>query len=119
MALGGLDSFLPADVVWPTLTYQDSLSFSLGSTEVELHHALAETDDHTWAWIPRYKAICSGDLFIWNFPNAGNPQKVQRYPVEWAAALREMASMGAEFLLPAHGKWDTYFSNDACKFNKE
>jgi len=28
---------------------------------------------------------------------------VQRYPVEWAAALREMAGMGAELLLPAHG----------------
>ena len=26
-------------------------------------------------------------------PNAGNPQKVQRYPVEWAAALREMAAL--------------------------
>ncbi|HNJ98885.1 MAG TPA: alkyl sulfatase dimerization domain-containing protein, partial [Ilumatobacteraceae bacterium] len=45
----------------------------------------------------------TGDFLIWNFPNAGNPQKVQRYPGEWAAALREMASMGAELLLPAHG----------------
>jgi alkyl sulfatase BDS1-like metallo-beta-lactamase superfamily hydrolase len=40
---------------------------------------------------------------MWNFPNAGNPQKVQRYPREWAAALREMSGMGAELLVPAHG----------------
>ncbi|MEJ2132774.1 MAG: alkyl sulfatase dimerization domain-containing protein, partial [Gammaproteobacteria bacterium] len=60
-------------------------------------------DDHTWAWIPDYKAICAGDFFIWNFPNAGNPQKVQRYPVEWAATMRNMAAMGAELFLPAHG----------------
>ena len=45
----------------------------------------------------------SGDFLIWNFPNAGNPQKVQRYPIEWAAALREMIGHGPELLLPAHG----------------
>jgi alkyl sulfatase BDS1-like metallo-beta-lactamase superfamily hydrolase len=53
--------------------------------------------------VPSHKAICAGDFFIWNFPNAGNPQKVQRYPVEWAAAMRAMAAMGAELFLPAHG----------------
>jgi alkyl sulfatase BDS1-like metallo-beta-lactamase superfamily hydrolase len=47
--------------------------------------------------------ILTGDLFMWNFPNAGNPQKVQRYPREWAAALREMSGLGAELLVPAHG----------------
>jgi alkyl sulfatase BDS1-like metallo-beta-lactamase superfamily hydrolase len=45
----------------------------------------------------------SGDFVIWNFPNAGNPQKVQRYPIEWAAALRRMVEMQPELLLPAHG----------------
>jgi alkyl sulfatase BDS1-like metallo-beta-lactamase superfamily hydrolase len=44
-----------------------------------------------------------GDFVIWNFPNAGNPQKVQRYPVEWAAALRQMIDHGPELLVPAHG----------------
>ena len=47
--------------------------------------------------------ILTGDLFMWCFPNAGNPQKVQRYPKEWAAALREMSGLGAELLVPAHG----------------
>ena len=36
-------------------------------------------------------------------PNAGNPQKVQRYAAEWAAALRAMAARGAELLIPGHG----------------
>ena len=44
-----------------------------------------------------------GDFVIWNFPNAGNPQKVQRFPIEWAAALREMIAKEPELLLPAHG----------------
>ena len=68
-----------------------------------MNHARGETDDHTWAWIPKHKAICAGDFFIWAFPNAGNPQKAQRYPREWAAALRDMASRNAELFLPAHG----------------
>ncbi|MDW3215499.1 MAG: alkyl sulfatase dimerization domain-containing protein [Ilumatobacteraceae bacterium] len=47
--------------------------------------------------------ISAGDQFIWNFPNCGNPQKVQRYPLEWAASLRDMASRDVELFVPAHG----------------
>ena len=36
-------------------------------------------------------------------PNCGNPQKVQRYAKDWAVALRAMADLGAETLLPGHG----------------
>jgi len=75
----------------------------MGDLDVNLHFGKGETDDHTWAWIPQLKAICAGDFFIWNFPNAGNPQKVQRYPVEWAEVLRKMAGLDAELLLPSHG----------------
>ena len=75
---------------------------NVGGLDLHLNHARGETDDHTWAWIPARKAICAGDFFIWCFPNAGNPQKVQRYPVEWAAAMRAMAAQGAELFIPAH-----------------
>src|SRR5206468_11828839 len=62
-----------------------------------------ETDDHTWVWLPSLRVLCTGDLFIWAVPNAGNPQKVQRYPRQWAEALRKMAALGAEVMLPGHG----------------
>lgn len=101
--LAGESQFLPIDTPAPDTTYSDHLHLSVGGADFELHHARGETDDHTWAWVPRHKAICAGDFFIWAFPNAGNPQKAQRYPREWAAAMREMASMGAELFLPAHG----------------
>lgn len=100
---GTQTSFLPADVLVPERTYQEGTTLSVGGLEIELHHAKGETDDHTWAWIPSRKAICAGDFFIWNFPNAGNPQKVQRYPDQWAVALRDMAALGPELFLPAHG----------------
>jgi alkyl sulfatase BDS1-like metallo-beta-lactamase superfamily hydrolase len=54
-------------------------------------------------WWPERRILWTGDLFIWVAPNAGNPQKVQRYAAEWAAALREMAARGAELLIPGHG----------------
>jgi len=97
------NNFLPAGSASPDITYHDSLALTVGGLDIQLNHAKGETDDHTWAWIPEHKAICAGDFFIWCFPNAGNPQKVQRYPMEWAAAMRQMANQGAELFLPAHG----------------
>jgi alkyl sulfatase BDS1-like metallo-beta-lactamase superfamily hydrolase len=99
----GTRRFLPDDVAAPDVTYEDRLAVSIGGVDVELRHGRGETDDHTWAWIPAHRAIACGDFLIWNFPNAGNPQKVQRYPGEWATALRQMAALEPELLLPAHG----------------
>lgn len=95
--------FLPDATLRPDTTFESSTSITVGDTRIDLHHARGETDDHLWAWLPDRKAVMTGDFLIWNFPNAGNPQKVQRYPIEWAAALREMIAAGPELLLPAHG----------------
>ena len=87
----------------PDVTYQERLSFRRGGVTFELHHGLGETDDATWTWVPERAILHPGDLFIWAIPNAGNPQKVQRYAVEWAASLRRMAGLGAEVMLAGHG----------------
>jgi alkyl sulfatase BDS1-like metallo-beta-lactamase superfamily hydrolase len=100
---GGAPIPWPTDYRYPDETYGDQRAVEMGGVGIQLHHARGETDDHTWTWIPERKVLCSGDLFIWASPNAGNPQKVQRYPSEWAAALRRMAGLGAELLLPGHG----------------
>jgi alkyl sulfatase BDS1-like metallo-beta-lactamase superfamily hydrolase len=94
--------FLPDDVAPCTDTYCSQLSLDVGERPIQLFHALGETDDHTWAWIPHRRAVVTGDFFTWVFPNAGNPQKVQRYPLEWAQALRAMVALEPELLLPAH-----------------
>ncbi|MGI9622646.1 MAG: alkyl sulfatase dimerization domain-containing protein [Acidimicrobiales bacterium] len=91
------------DSVWPDVTYRDHHTLEVDDLVIELHHAKGETDDHTWAWIPAHKTLCVGDLVVWVFPNAGNPQKVQRYPLEWASVLRTLMSYDAELLIPAHG----------------
>ncbi len=95
--------FLHESVLWPTTEFTDQLSLDVGGMRFELHHAKGETDDHLWAWIPEHRALCAGDLVTWVFPNCGNPQKVQRYPLEWAEALRTMMTYEADWLLGAHG----------------
>ncbi len=98
---GGLQ--FPDRFVEPDETFDLTHSITVGDTVLELHHDRGETDDHAWSWVADRKAIFCGDLFIWVFPNAGNPQKVQRYAADWAVALRKMIALGPELLLPAHG----------------
>ena len=98
-----LSDFIPRNTLDTTDVVDKFASIKFGDTEVEFHHGRGETDDHLWSWFPEKKWIASGDFVIWNFPNAGNPQKVQRWPIEWAAALRDMIAKGPELLLPAHG----------------
>ena len=99
----GAQYFIPPATLRPDQSFVDQLTIKAGDTLVEFHHARGETDDHLWGWIPEKKWIFTGDFVIWNYPNAGNPQKVQRFALEWAQALRKMISQGPELLLPAHG----------------
>lgn len=93
----------PTEYDYPDTTYTDAHRLEVGGVTLELTHARGETDDHTWLWWPARRILFTGDLFFWVAPNAGNPQKVQRYAAEWAAALRAMAARGAELLVPGHG----------------
>jgi len=99
----------PTEYRYPDRTFRDRLDVEVGGVRAELHHARGETDDHAWVWFPAQRVLCAGDLFIWASPNAGNPQKVQRFPLEWAGALRRMVTRydapggGPEVLLPGHG----------------
>ena len=98
-----LQRYLPRNTMRTDESFREQLTINAGGTQVEFHHARGETDDHLWGWIPEKKWIFTGDFVIWNYPNAGNPQKVQRYALEWAQALRQMIAQGPELLLPAHG----------------
>jgi alkyl sulfatase BDS1-like metallo-beta-lactamase superfamily hydrolase len=87
----------------PDVTYTDTLTVRRGGLTFDLTHAKGETDDATIGYVPEHRLLLPGDLFIWVTPNCGNPQKVQRYPREWVHALRLMAAMDAEIMLPSHG----------------
>ncbi len=93
----------PTEFRYPDETYSREVTFQVGGVTFELHHGRGETDDHTWTWLSQKRVLCCGDFFMWVAPNAGNPQKSQRYAGEWADALREMMSLNADLLLPGHG----------------
>jgi alkyl sulfatase BDS1-like metallo-beta-lactamase superfamily hydrolase len=93
----------PTDYVYPDTYFDHQLTVVAGNHKFECHHARGETDDHCWIFFPQQKVLFTGDLIIWAAPNAGNPQKAQRYAREWAEALRAMAKLGANVLVPGHG----------------
>jgi alkyl sulfatase BDS1-like metallo-beta-lactamase superfamily hydrolase len=93
----------PTQFRYPDVTFTDRHSLDAGGETLEIVHARGETDDHAYVWLPERRVLATGDLFIWAAPNCGNPQKVQRYPIEWARALRDMATLNPEVLCPGHG----------------
>jgi alkyl sulfatase BDS1-like metallo-beta-lactamase superfamily hydrolase len=96
------DAFKAPDIP-PTVLYDERLDIVVGGVGFEIHYCRGETDDHSWIYCPERGVLCPGDLFINAVPNAGNPQKVQRYPWDWARGLRAMAARAPSSLCPGHG----------------
>ncbi|MHA1729074.1 MAG: alkyl sulfatase dimerization domain-containing protein [Promethearchaeota archaeon] len=96
-------SVFPGEFYNPDIIYSDHYPFEQGNITVKLYHDRGETDDSTWIFFPDTRVLCTGDLFIWGVPNCGNPQKVQRYAMEWAIALRKMVDLNPNVLAPGHG----------------
>jgi alkyl sulfatase BDS1-like metallo-beta-lactamase superfamily hydrolase len=101
------ESFTP-----PDLTYRDTQFLELEREPVELRHAMGETDDATWVWMSRRRLAMVGDLIVSSLPNTGNPNKVQRYTLEWAEALEQIAARKPRIVLPGHGP--AYRGEDVC-----
>ena len=101
---GGGDVVRNAKYFPPTIAYEDRLLLDgLGDLPVECRHGLGETDDHTWVWVPGARVIVGGDFIVSSLPNAGTPFRVQRYVLEWAEALEEMASVEPLSVISGHG----------------
>ena len=88
----------------PTVAYEDRLLLDgLGGLPLECRHGLGETDDHTWVWLPGPRVVVGGDFIVSSLPNAGTPFRVQRYVLEWAEALEEMAALEPAAIVSGHG----------------
>ena len=98
--------------VEPDLFYRGTQMLELMGEAIELHHAMGETDDATWVWMPLRRAAMVGDLIVSSLPNTGNPNKVQRYTLEWAQALERIAARKPRFVLPGHGP--AYRGEETC-----
>lgn len=73
---------------------------------LDLHMGLRDKNQAWEAslWVPGREALASADYYQGFLLNAGNGKRYQHYPEKWATALREMADLRPELLLPAHGK---------------
>jgi len=97
----------------PTIAYEDRISLDgLGGRPIECRHGLGETDDHTWVWVRDARVIVGGDFIVSSLPNAGTPFRVQRYVLEWAEALEEMAAVEPLAVVSGHGG---VFTDDATE----
>jgi len=105
--------FSDAFHVEPDLTYRGMQVLELMGEALELHHAMGETDDATWVWMPLRRVAMVGDLIISSLPNTGNPNKVQRYTLEWAEALERIAARRPRYILPGHGP--VYRGEERCE----
>jgi alkyl sulfatase BDS1-like metallo-beta-lactamase superfamily hydrolase len=104
--LGGKDGgdvVRKARYVPPDLEYEDRVTLGLGGLALHCRHGLGETDDHTWVWVPERRTIVGGDFIVSSIPNAGTPFRVQRYVIEWAEALEEMAGLEPDAVVSGHG----------------
>jgi alkyl sulfatase BDS1-like metallo-beta-lactamase superfamily hydrolase len=97
----------------PDLTYRDHQLLELEREPVELRHAMGETDDATWVWMPRRRLAMVGDLIVSSLPNTGNPNKVQRYTLEWAETLEQIAARKPRIVLPGHGS--AFQGEEVCR----
>jgi len=92
------DEFVYADV-----EFTDRLEIAVNDQRFLLVFGHGHTEDSIWVYNPQRRVLCCGDLFQWTAPNVGNPYKMQRFALENARALEEMAGQGAEVLCPGHG----------------
>ena len=91
------------ELIRPTITFTDHYSFESGGTRFELRHTMGETTDHLMIWMPKEKALFSGDLVYASFPNLSTPMLESRPVRRWFESLDEMIAMRPEYLIPSHG----------------
>jgi len=88
----------------PDIIFDHSISMSIGGLDFHAYHALGETDDALWVWVPEKRTVFAGDLVVYSVPNVGNPFKVQRFALEWAEGLEAILAKEPEILIPGHGR---------------
>jgi glyoxylase-like metal-dependent hydrolase (beta-lactamase superfamily II) len=98
-----IDFEQPDVFVYPDVEFQERFEFRLGDQTFLLVFGHGHTEDSLWIYHPERKVLVCGDLFQWTAPNVGNPFKMQRFALENAVALEEMAGLDSEVLCPGHG----------------
>lgn len=89
------------DAVYAEETFDDSLKFTLGNTQFELHHAgQAHTPGDSFVWLPQHGIVFSGDIVyvqrMLSISSASNSKS-------WVSAFEAMAALKPQVVIPGHG----------------
>jgi alkyl sulfatase BDS1-like metallo-beta-lactamase superfamily hydrolase len=88
----------------PTILFDDKYEFTLGGVSFEIHRAPSETYDHLFVWVPKYKAVFTGDVYYESFPNIYTLRGTQpRWALDYVNSLNAILALKPEVVLPSHG----------------
>lgn len=89
------------DAVYAEETFDDSLKFSLGNTEFELHHAgHAHTPGDSFVWLPQQRIVFSGDIVYVQRMLGINAESNSK---SWVTTFEAMAALEPRVVVPGHG----------------
>jgi alkyl sulfatase BDS1-like metallo-beta-lactamase superfamily hydrolase len=106
-SLGGRSTTWPGNygaTIQPNVLFDDKYSFTLGGVEFQIYSAPSETYDHLMVWVPKYKAVFSGDVYYESFPNLYTLRGTEpRWALDYVKSLNAIMALKPEILLPSHG----------------
>ncbi len=94
-----LDELKQIKIVLPTITFDRSLILHKPDRDIEiLYFGKGHTRGDVVAYLPKEKAVCTGDLLT-----NGIPYMRDAYPVEWIATLEALRNLDWDYAIPGHG----------------
>ena len=91
--------------VKPDIVFSDELKITIAGIDIELYHAVGETNDQLFVWLPQHKALMPGDNIYKTFPNLYTIRGTTHRDVKgWVDSLDHMRSFEPEYLFPSHTK---------------
>ena len=90
----------------PTKTFKDNLEVTIAGVKMQLLYAPSETDDEIVVWLPEQKLLQSAEVIQGEtFPNVHTIRGTKfRDPVAWYKTVDFLRSLGADHLVPSHGR---------------
>ena len=91
---------VPPGMTWPTLTFNKKMTLWLGKVEVQLLQlGRGHTKGDTVVWLPRDRALLSGDLVEFD----ATPYAGDAYFKDWPQTLENVAALKPLALVPGRG----------------
>src|SRR5215510_3296070 len=93
-----------AGKIEPTILFDDKYEFTLGGVRFEIYRAPSETYDHLMVWVPKYKAVFTGDVYYESFPNIYTLRGTEpRWALDYINSLNKALAFKPDLVLPSHG----------------